>query len=378
VGTDFAATALARVSQQVKAHGWRHVELWRRPADDFRDLESDSFDVVVLNSVVQYFPGIDYLMRLLEGAVSVLRPGGFIFVGDVRHPGLQSLLQSGIEAVRASASTSAAELRAAIARRIRQDGELVDPEFFAARPGRLPDITSAAFELKRGHHHNELTRFRYDAWLQSNGPVRDPAQPAADWSWQDVGEFDELSRRLADERPGLLRVRDIPNAWLLEEAALARWLERAKPDETLSDRSPVDLSGGVEPEFCWELVHVHGYRIYLTWSQRPENFDLCCAREIISNTPAWGAICEPRTEARPWNTIATGLRLPLWNGSGSITSVSFFAADCRSTWCPRPLYVWTRCPVCRRESQPSRFAATRSANVAIGRDVCSAGNRPAT
>jgi amino acid adenylation domain-containing protein len=303
VGTDFAGAALAGVSRQVKAHGWRHVELWRRTADDFRDMKPGSFDVVILNSVVQYFPGIDYLVRVLEGAVSVLRPGGFVFVGDVRHLGLQSLLQSGVEAAHSAGSTSVAELRRGIERRIRQDGELlVDPEFFAVLPGRLSGITAAAFELKRGRHHNELTRFRYDAWLEVNGLVREPALPDADWTWHDVGGLDELSRRLAEKLPGLLRVRDIPNARVLDEMELARWLERARPEETLSNRPTVDFSVAVEPEFCWELGRAYGYRISLTWSQRAENFDLFRARETGDDRPSWGAIFEPRTEARPWNS----------------------------------------------------------------------------
>ena len=43
----------------------------QRPADDFRAWRPASFDLVVLNSVVQYFPGVDYLVRVLEGAVGV-------------------------------------------------------------------------------------------------------------------------------------------------------------------------------------------------------------------------------------------------------------------------------------------------------------------
>src|SRR3989442_7924392 len=37
-----------------------------RSADDFRGIEPGSFDTVVLNSVVQYFPDGAYLERVLE------------------------------------------------------------------------------------------------------------------------------------------------------------------------------------------------------------------------------------------------------------------------------------------------------------------------
>ena len=43
---------------------------------------------MVLNWVVQYFPDVQYLLRVLQGAVGVTKDGGKIFIGDVRHLGL--------------------------------------------------------------------------------------------------------------------------------------------------------------------------------------------------------------------------------------------------------------------------------------------------
>ena len=48
-----------------------NVELLKRVADDFTGLDPGAFDTVVLNSVIQYFPSIDYLARVLEGALRV-------------------------------------------------------------------------------------------------------------------------------------------------------------------------------------------------------------------------------------------------------------------------------------------------------------------
>ena len=42
------------------------------------------FDMVVINSVAQYFPGADYLVRVIAAAVNATAPGGTVFVGDVR------------------------------------------------------------------------------------------------------------------------------------------------------------------------------------------------------------------------------------------------------------------------------------------------------
>ena len=47
-------------------------------------LPAGEFDVVVINSVVQYFPDVDHLAEVIAGALDLLAPGGALFVGDVR------------------------------------------------------------------------------------------------------------------------------------------------------------------------------------------------------------------------------------------------------------------------------------------------------
>ena len=63
---------------------WSGVSLEHRPANNFEGIEHSSFDTLVVNSVIQYFPSIDYLAEVLEKAVERIAPGGRLFVGDVR------------------------------------------------------------------------------------------------------------------------------------------------------------------------------------------------------------------------------------------------------------------------------------------------------
>ena len=64
----FSAAAIDSLQQRL-AGRLPQVRLSRRMADDFSGLEPGSFDLVVLNSVIQYFPDVDYLRRVLQGAV---------------------------------------------------------------------------------------------------------------------------------------------------------------------------------------------------------------------------------------------------------------------------------------------------------------------
>src|SRR5262249_25435596 len=82
--TDFSPAAVAAVAAECRRRGLPQVEVVQRRADDFTGIEAGSVDGVVLNSVLQYFPGADYLARVLAGAARAVRPGGWVFVGDVR------------------------------------------------------------------------------------------------------------------------------------------------------------------------------------------------------------------------------------------------------------------------------------------------------
>ena len=102
------------------------------------------FDVVVLNSVVQYFPSAGYLLEVLAVAMRLLAPGGALFIGDVRNLSLLRAFTTGV----VCADTTGGEDTAAVVReRVRREmlaeqELLLAPEFFAALPQHLPDIAA--------------------------------------------------------------------------------------------------------------------------------------------------------------------------------------------------------------------------------------------
>jgi non-ribosomal peptide synthetase component F/SAM-dependent methyltransferase/aryl carrier-like protein len=164
VGTDFSAAALSLVRRAPLPH----VELIEAQADD--PAPGGPYDTVILNSVIQYFPSIEYLARVLNNVVGVVSDGGHIFIGDVRS---LPLLEAFHEWVEEHAG-----------RRPGQDLELVvDPEFFEAVRARIPRIRRAEVHLKSGRFQNELTLFRYDVVLDIGGKGKaDIPGPLKPWS----------------------------------------------------------------------------------------------------------------------------------------------------------------------------------------------------
>ncbi len=170
-GVDLSPTALAQIARELAPRGLADtVTLRQKPGDDFSGLEAGAFDTVIINSVLQYFPSVAYLLTVIEGALRLLSPGGRIFFGDVRNLEQLDAFHTAIELHQTPDGMPTSELRARIERRTAQEGELLlAPGFFYALASALPDVGPVTVTLKAGAHLNELTRFRYDVVLEKKG-----------------------------------------------------------------------------------------------------------------------------------------------------------------------------------------------------------------
>uniref|UniRef100_UPI00117D71D9 non-ribosomal peptide synthetase n=1 Tax=Streptomyces sp. NRRL B-24572 TaxID=1962156 RepID=UPI00117D71D9 len=267
-GTDLSGAVVDRLRTQVEAHPElaAKVRLETRPAHDTDGLPAGHFDLVVLNSVVQYFPSADYLTDVLAKAARLLAPGGSLFVGDVRDLRTLRTLRGAVELRGAGPDADPAELRRAVERSVAHEKELLlAPAYFTGLHETVPAVAGVDLRVRRGTHHNELTRYRYDAVLHTAGtPVRSVADaPVLTWG-TDVTGTDGLREELAARRPETLRLTGIPNGRVLDEADAVRALFE---DGTVRDPGATPSSGsGTDPEELYALGESAGYRVAVTWS----------------------------------------------------------------------------------------------------------------
>ena len=96
-GTDFSAPTIQTLQEAVAGQSWGdRVRLRVQPADVAEGLPQGHFDVVVLNSVIQYFPSAGYLLDVLAVAMRLLAPGGAVVIGDVRNLSLLRAFTTGM------------------------------------------------------------------------------------------------------------------------------------------------------------------------------------------------------------------------------------------------------------------------------------------
>jgi len=264
VGQDISAAAVDRLRAELAA--FPHAAVRQGPADQLDGLETGSFDLVVLNSVIQYFPSPGYLLRVLDGAIRLLAPGGRLFLGDVRNLALQDafLLSLVLDRTADDASPSTLDVHCRDLKR-RERELLVHPQFFPDFAGRYPGMT-AQLRAKTGSYRNELSDFRYDVLLTLADAVASAlVVPALDPLHLDdpidgVAVLKRVAAHLRTERPAAVRLQDLPDARVAGLCRVRSMLARADGAVSVQVlRAQAAAAVGVDPAALAELARAHGY-----------------------------------------------------------------------------------------------------------------------
>ncbi|BCL38241.1 non-ribosomal peptide synthetase [Nostoc sp. MS1] len=268
-GTDFAPEALRQIQLLQSSQDWPQLTLLQRPADNFDGIEQDAFNTVIINSVVQYFPSIDYLVQVLMGAVNAVESGGYIFMGDVRSLPLLEAYHTSVALYQASSTLSTEKLKERIRQRLNQEEELViDPDFFRALQQHLPKIGQVQIQVKRGQHHNEMTKFRYDVILHIGTNLNHTVDiPWLDWQQQQL-TLSSVRQLLLTTQPEILAIKNVPNARVIEEVKTIELLNSPDKPKTVGEvRSHLQQLPqiGIDPEELWNLHE--DYLLDITWSK---------------------------------------------------------------------------------------------------------------
>ncbi|MFD9390009.1 amino acid adenylation domain-containing protein, partial [Streptomyces sp. NPDC060000] len=259
-GTDVSEVAVRDLTAKLPLlpSGSGEVELLQRSAEQFDGVPDAAFDLVLINSVAQYFPNADYLAEVLTKALRVVRPGGSVVIGDVRDHALLETFHASLQRAQAhgqDADENTESFDQAVADRVAADAELVvDPHFFTALAADRPEIEAVSLLSKRGGHRNELTKYRYDAILHLAGG---PAESA-----DAVTGTDALTATDADAEP---------EQWPAAPVAdLAARLRAERPRSVVvgavtDERLAADLAGPtgdtLDPSALEALVAEMGYQV---------------------------------------------------------------------------------------------------------------------
>ncbi len=274
VGLDFSSSVLTQLRKYIESHeDLNHVELCHALPRAMSFLGDDAFDLVILNSVVQYFPDLDYLLEALMEAARVTRWGGHIFVGDVRSLPLLKAYHASVELFQAPSELSLEDLRLRISHAYHHESELViHPELFHELGRRWQMLGRVETSLKSGPYDNELSRFRYDVLLRL-GPKEELVPPQRWLYWDEAGTWREAVAKILAQHPeSSVGVRGIPDrrvaaavkaVHLLQEPAhfLIDIGKLQQESANVSGENPntvMQLASRLGVNFCWQRFSAEG------------------------------------------------------------------------------------------------------------------------
>ena len=255
VGTDFSQAVLDGLRRRVSDRGLAGVELHRRAAESLGGFEDRGFDAVLVNSLVQYLPDRERLDELLKRSLRCLRPGGFLFVGDVRNLRLHEPFLVGLES--GFVDPEGERLRERVRRRRGEERELlVAPGYFAGLASEA-GVSHVDVPLRRGSKDNELTRYRYNAVLYAPGGEGPREVPEwIDWESSRWSTAD-LEERLGEGGIEVLGLRGVANSRLM--ADLEAWARAGGPS--------ADAAEAVDPERLRDVAGRLGYKLATSWAE---------------------------------------------------------------------------------------------------------------
>ncbi|MFJ3084591.1 amino acid adenylation domain-containing protein [Streptomyces halstedii] len=211
IATDFSSAAVDALRFQPDVAALEGLSVMVREASDFTGFEPRSFDAVVLESVVQYFPGLSHLERVIAQAVEAVADDGVLVVTDIRNLLLLDALHASAALGGAERSTPVSELAREVRRALRDDDELaLAPAYFTELAGRLPRVSRIEAVPGAGASADGLSRFRYDVVIHV-GSRAGVVSPSAWFDWQADGfTLDKVGDLLAQDPPmvGFTRVPD--------------------------------------------------------------------------------------------------------------------------------------------------------------------------
>jgi amino acid adenylation domain-containing protein len=269
--TDYSEVAINYINEKIKAQPekWKNVTAVVAEANDFSKIAGQSPDLILINSVIQYFPNAKYLFSVIEQAANAVKEG-CIFIGDVQSHSALKMHHASEQLLHSSDQLSISDFEERVTRRMNIEDELsIDPEFFYFIKTEIPQITHIEVQLRKGSYVNETTKYHYDVWLYVNSPVI-VSEPEEIVDWQVFTSFSELEEKLVQLPLKTIIVSNIPNQRVWNDYNLIRVLEELPSSGTVADikaalgKSINDLT--FDPNVFWDLGNRLNFDTFVRWT----------------------------------------------------------------------------------------------------------------
>jgi amino acid adenylation domain-containing protein len=169
-GTDLSEVIIEKNKKRVKEEGYKNIKLSCFAAHEIEQIEERDFDLVIINSVIQAFPGYNYLRKVIKKSIHLLRETGYLFLGDIMDlEKKDSLIQELVAFKNANINSLNRNKDTHYTTKIDFSSELfISRGFWRDLGTECEEIEKIEFSDKIHTIENELTKFRYDTLITVN------------------------------------------------------------------------------------------------------------------------------------------------------------------------------------------------------------------
>lgn len=235
-GTDLSSAALEHISTQLTNKPYKNQVKLSQADVSTLNLTRNQYDTIIINSVVQYFPHIYFLVEILDHCINSVAQGGQIFIGDVRSYKHLKHFHASATFHRSSSNTLLENFKQRYFKSFQQEKELViDPLFFIDFAKYHTRISHINIELKVGHCENELNDYRYDVVLHIEKQITENAHTTVmNWQQEQL-TLPALTNQLGQQHQAMIHLADIPNQHWTTINGLLDYLKQDTKNITLQE-----------------------------------------------------------------------------------------------------------------------------------------------
>ncbi|MBP9742560.1 MAG: hypothetical protein KBD37_04295 [Burkholderiales bacterium] len=269
----FSQIAIRYLKKHIKKNSINNTSLWCLEAIETHKIDK-KYKMVILNSVVQYFPNVEYLVEVINQCIDRLLQNGHVYIGDVRSLCHLREFHASVLLNKSHYIENQDDFQGILEYVINEDNELViDHNFFYYMKTINPKISHVQILLKEGAFHNEMNCFRYNVILHINHE----SVPQSNLGWHEWNiNKTNLSylREKLERRVDYIAIKNIPNQRLfgLSEILCKKIRNKLGLKAAYKKIMLQSQLHSIDPYIISQLSKEYGYQAMYTWSRNPSYF----------------------------------------------------------------------------------------------------------
>ena len=275
IGIDISDVAVNNLKKEIEKEGIKNTEVYCGAADKLEPYMDMSFDTIIINSVIFFFNNTDYLLNVIKNCAEMLIDGGCLFIGDIIDNDLARLFNSSVVLYNRGELSDQQALEKIRERMKYTKDLLVSRQFFKDVTKTVDAFSSVKICAKESEYINELTKFRYDAFLFKNKQHDEHEKVTFDASADEISEND--IRAVIDRGKNVV-IHNAVNKCLAEDYISFCGLQGAD-----SGISQEELKNSHIPAYYYAFAYDRGYECAVECSENGR-MDIYMGRDIYSDT----------------------------------------------------------------------------------------------